>query len=277
MRVRTLSNPLHLAMTLAIGFALAASLVLGSGPVRAVATGQKVVVIVGPVGGGSIQTNYLSKGEAIAVAAEALRRDRCPRLLAERDLRERPGGGQRREHHRLHRPRQRVPESLQRHPADGMEQRLGPERDRRDGCLRPNGHGHASGLTSVDGATAARPRSRASPSPAPCRPASGAPAAASPRPPASSWSSRTPATHLARARPRRSPSPARRSARQRVEYYSRPFLALGGTYFASDIGSKSVVETILENPNTGFGDIYAMGNGYSQAAQVHFPHSLSSR
>ena len=72
MRVRTLSNPLHLAMTLAIGFALAASLVLGSGPVRAVGTGQKVVVIVGPVGGGSIQTNYLSKGEAIAQAAEAL-------------------------------------------------------------------------------------------------------------------------------------------------------------------------------------------------------------
>ena len=65
-------------------------------------------------------------------------------------------------------------------------------------------------------------------------------------------------------------------ARQRVEYYSRPFLALGGTYFASDIGSKSVVQNILENPNTGFGDIYAMGSGYSQAAQVHFPHSLST-
>ena len=65
-------------------------------------------------------------------------------------------------------------------------------------------------------------------------------------------------------------------ARQRVEYYSRPFLALGGTYFASDIGSKSVVENILENPDKGFGDIYAMGNGYSQAAQVHFPHALSA-
>ena len=72
MRVRTLTSPAQFAITLAIGFALAASLILGTGPVRAVATGQKVVVIVGPVGGGDIQNNYLSKGEAIAQAAEAL-------------------------------------------------------------------------------------------------------------------------------------------------------------------------------------------------------------
>jgi PKD repeat protein len=61
-----------------------------------------------------------------------------------------------------------------------------------------------------------------------------------------------------------------------VEYFSRPYLALGGTYFASDLGSQSVVEAILENPSSSFGDIFEMGNGYSAPAQVHVPHALSS-
>jgi PKD repeat protein len=65
-------------------------------------------------------------------------------------------------------------------------------------------------------------------------------------------------------------------ARQRVENFSRPYLALGGTYFASDLGSRSVVENILENPHSSYGDIYAMSQGYSQSAQVHFPHSRSA-
>ncbi|HEY7451185.1 MAG TPA: hypothetical protein VIA02_01555, partial [Candidatus Limnocylindria bacterium] len=72
MHDRTLHNPVRLALWLALAMALAASAVMGPIPVRAGAAGQKVVVIVGPVGGGSIQTNYLNRGEQIADAAEAL-------------------------------------------------------------------------------------------------------------------------------------------------------------------------------------------------------------
>jgi hypothetical protein len=65
-------------------------------------------------------------------------------------------------------------------------------------------------------------------------------------------------------------------ARQRVENYSRAFLALGGSYFASDVGSRSVVENILKNPGSSYGDIFEMSQGYSASAQRHFPHSLSN-
>ncbi|HET9497995.1 MAG TPA: PKD domain-containing protein, partial [Candidatus Limnocylindria bacterium] len=65
-------------------------------------------------------------------------------------------------------------------------------------------------------------------------------------------------------------------ARTRVQYFSRPYLALGGNYFASDLGSRSVVEAILDNPDRSLGDIFEMGNGYSPSAQRHFPHALSS-
>ncbi len=71
LREVTLLNPWRLALMLAIAFALAVTTILAPIPVRAGAAGQKVAVIVGPVGGGSIQTNYLNRGESIADAAEA--------------------------------------------------------------------------------------------------------------------------------------------------------------------------------------------------------------
>ena len=72
MHERALLNPWRLALVLGLAFTLAVSTVLIPGPVRGGAAGQKVVIIVGPVGGGSIQTNYLSKGEAIADEVEAM-------------------------------------------------------------------------------------------------------------------------------------------------------------------------------------------------------------
>jgi hypothetical protein len=66
------------------------------------------------------------------------------------------------------------------------------------------------------------------------------------------------------------------TARARVQYYSRAFLALGGTYFASDLGSRSVVEAVLENPDMAFGDIFRLGSGYSNTAVRGFPHALSA-
>ncbi|HJT64694.1 MAG TPA: PKD domain-containing protein, partial [Candidatus Limnocylindria bacterium] len=65
-------------------------------------------------------------------------------------------------------------------------------------------------------------------------------------------------------------------ARTRVQYYSRPYLALGGNYFASDLGSRSVVEAILDNPDQSLGDTFELGNGYSASALRKFPHALSS-
>jgi PKD repeat protein len=62
------------------------------------------------------------------------------------------------------------------------------------------------------------------------------------------------------------------TALTRVNYYSRPYLALGGTYFASDVGSRSVVEEILDNPNRSFGEIFTLANGYSATALRTFPH-----
>ncbi len=73
MHERALPDPWRLALVLGLAFALAVSAVLNPIPVKAaVATGKKVVVIVGPVGGGAIQTNYLNRGESIADAATAL-------------------------------------------------------------------------------------------------------------------------------------------------------------------------------------------------------------
>ena len=60
-------------------------------------------------------------------------------------------------------------------------------------------------------------------------------------------------------------------ARTRVKYYSRPIPRPGGTYFASDLGSQSVVNAILDNPDEPFGDIFAMASGYSRRPCAGFP------
>jgi putative cell wall-binding protein len=53
--------------------------------------------------------------------------------------------------------------------------------------------------------------------------------------------------------------PTHNVALQRVSNYSRPVLNLGGTYFATDHGAASLVTRILQNPNMSFGDIYNAG------------------
>ncbi len=61
----------------------------------------------------------------------------------------------------------------------------------------------------------------------------------------------------------------------RVASYSRPVFALGGrAYFASDLGSWKLVDLVLRNPGTAFGQLFEMSNGYDPAAlRVHLhPH-----
>lgn len=61
----------------------------------------------------------------------------------------------------------------------------------------------------------------------------------------------------------------------RVASYSRPVLALGArAYFATDLGSAKIVDLILRNPGTAFGALFEMGNGFdAMALRVHaHPH-----
>ena len=61
----------------------------------------------------------------------------------------------------------------------------------------------------------------------------------------------------------------------RVASYSRAVFALGGrAYFASDLGSWKLVDLVLRNPGTAFGQLFETSNGYDPAAlRVHLhPH-----
>jgi hypothetical protein len=61
----------------------------------------------------------------------------------------------------------------------------------------------------------------------------------------------------------------------RVASYSRPVFALGGrAYFASDLGSWRIVDLVLRNPGTAFGQLFEMSSGFDAAAlRVHtHPH-----
>jgi hypothetical protein len=64
-------------------------------------------------------------------------------------------------------------------------------------------------------------------------------------------------------------------ALERVRNFSYPALALGaGAYFASDMhqGSVQLVDTILRNPGMAFGAIAENANGYDLSSQRHFSH-----
>ena len=62
-------------------------------------------------------------------------------------------------------------------------------------------------------------------------------------------------------------------ALQRVRNYSYPALLLGGgAYFATDLGSRQLVESILENPDMPFGAIAENANGYDLNRQRHYAH-----
>ena len=63
-------------------------------------------------------------------------------------------------------------------------------------------------------------------------------------------------------------------AQQRVRNYSYPVLALGASaYFGTAFGdADDILTRVLTQPGRSFGDIYADGTGYDAAAQVHMAH-----
>jgi hypothetical protein len=69
------------------------------------------------------------------------------------------------------------------------------------------------------------------------------------------------------------PAPAESIAVGRVANYSDPILRLGGTYFATDLGSAKVVDLVLRNPGTSFGRLFEQGNGFNASALRRFSHA----
>ncbi len=62
-------------------------------------------------------------------------------------------------------------------------------------------------------------------------------------------------------------------AQERVRNYSFPVFSLGGSaYFANDIDASSVVDLVLRDPGTPYGEIAQQAAGYSSADQVHVAH-----
>jgi hypothetical protein len=70
------------------------------------------------------------------------------------------------------------------------------------------------------------------------------------------------------------PAPGESIALERVANYSNPFLTLGGTYFATDLGSARIVDLVLRNPGESFGRIFEQGNGFDASALRRFPHPI---
>jgi elongation factor P hydroxylase len=68
------------------------------------------------------------------------------------------------------------------------------------------------------------------------------------------------------------PAPPESMAVSRVANYASPILRLGGTYFATDIGSDRLVDLVLRNRGTAWGRIFEMGNGFSADALRRFEH-----
>jgi putative cell wall-binding protein len=62
-------------------------------------------------------------------------------------------------------------------------------------------------------------------------------------------------------------------AQQRVRNYSTPVLRLGGTYYATAYGdADEIVERILTERTTSFGQIFAEGRGYSRSTLTDMAH-----
>jgi hypothetical protein len=68
------------------------------------------------------------------------------------------------------------------------------------------------------------------------------------------------------------PAPSKDVAIKRVSNYSTPVLRLGGTYFATDLGSTRLVDLLLRNRSTAFGELFTRGNGYSETALRRVAH-----
>jgi hypothetical protein len=276
LREATLLNPWRLALMLAIAFALAVTSILAPIPVRAGAAGQKVVVIVGPVGGGSIQTNYLNRGESIADAAEA-RGATVVRVFSPNATyaaaRAAVNGANIVVYigHGSGYPNP-YSSTLQTAWNNGWGLNAIAGVDAYD----PTGHGHTIGgshpsmLYCGEAALEGKPK--------PTYVSSSQWCYGGKITPAPNWVMVfSNACYAPGAGETEQTTPTSESvARTRVQYFSRPYLGLGGTYFASDLGSRSVVEAILDNPDVAFGDIFRMGTGFSASAVRGFPHALSS-
>ncbi len=268
---RALSNPWRLALVLGLAFAIAVTTVLSPSPVRAVAEGQKVAVIVGPVGGGSIQSFYLNSGEESAQSVEALGGTAVRVFSPDATYAAAQaavnganiivyighGSG--------------FPNPYSATLQTAWNNGWGLNRVAGVDSQDPTGHGHTIGTSMVycgEAALEGKPKPSSVPSNQWC-----AGGAITPAPGFVMVFSN--ACYAPGAGETESTTPTGEGlARTRVEYFSRPYLGLGGTYFASDIGSQSVVEAILENPDTAFGDIFRMGNGFSDSAVRGFSHSL---
>lgn len=62
-------------------------------------------------------------------------------------------------------------------------------------------------------------------------------------------------------------------AQQRVRHYSDPILRLGGTYLATAYGdADQIVTRVLTNPTTAFADLFAQGRGWSPSTAVSMVH-----
>jgi hypothetical protein len=70
------------------------------------------------------------------------------------------------------------------------------------------------------------------------------------------------------------PAPAESVAVSRVAHYSRPILELGGTYFATDLGSRHLVDLLLRNRDESFGRIFEQGNGFVAESLRRYAHPL---
>jgi hypothetical protein len=254
---RALPDPWRLALVLGLAFALAVSAVLNPIPVQAGAAGQKVVVIVGPVGGGSIQDYYLSRGESIAAAAE-LRGATVVRVFSPHATYAKAraavnganvvvyighGSGFPNPYWGTLQTAYNNGWGLNKDESHGHQHVIGTS-------LVYCGEAVLEGNTSFPGCTGGKIN------------------------PAPNWvmvySNACYAPGAGETEQVAVSSEA--TALARVSNYSRPVIALGGTYFATDLGSKSLVETILENPDAGWGQIYTMASGYVPGAVKTFTH-----
>ena len=69
------------------------------------------------------------------------------------------------------------------------------------------------------------------------------------------------------------PITTRAQAQQRVRHYSTPILKRGGTYIATAYGdAHEIVKRVLTQPNTAFADIFAAGKGWSPSTAVSMAH-----
>ena len=270
MHERTLISPWRLAILLAMAFALTVSAILPPLPVRAAAP-QKVAVIVGPVGGGSIQTNYLDRGEQIAASAEA-RGATVVRVFSPNATWAAAraavsganiivyighGSGFPNPYVGFNQPAY--------NNGWGLNKIAGAD------AADPTGHGHGINTQMVycgEAALEGQPLPAGTATAAYCSPGPITPAPgfvmvysnACYAPGAGETEGTTPSSES--------------TALTRVNYFSRPILALGGSYFASDLGARSVVEAILDHPTSRLGDIFKMGTGYSATALRRFAHGF---